>query len=247
MSSKPLLILAAIVLDGLAGLSGGVLSDRWLIRHQASLMAFAAGAILGAVFLDILPESVREIGPSALTWSFVGFVTLALIEWLIGHHHHHQYGVNSPALPPSLLISDALHNIGDGAAIAAAFLISIKVGLVVAVAVIAHEVPQEVGDYAVLRAAAWQRSHALLALAAVQFTAFIGAVGVIVAAERFHQVTNLILSIAAGTFLYIGATDLLPEVHSRGTASSGAGRILGFVAGVGLIGLVSVLSQAMVA
>jgi zinc and cadmium transporter len=247
MSSKPFLILVAIVLDGLAGLSGGVFSDRWLIRHQASLIAFAAGAILGAVFLDILPESVREIGPSALTWSFVGFITLALIDWLVGHHHHHQYGMNSPTLSPSLLISDALHNIGDGAAIAAAFLISIKVGLVVAVAVIAHEVPQEVGDYAVLRAAGWQRSHALLALAAVQFTAFLGAVGVMAAAERLHQLTNLVLSIAAGTFLYIGATDLLPEVHARGTASSGAGRILGFVAGIALIGVVSVLFSSVVA
>ena len=135
MTSKSLLIFSTVILDGLAGLSGGLLSDRWLIRHQAALTGFAAGAILGAVFLDILPESVREVGPRAITWSFGGFVLLAVIEWLIGHHHHHERGIASPTLPPILLLSDALHNIGDGAAVAAGFLISTKVGLAVAVAV----------------------------------------------------------------------------------------------------------------
>jgi zinc and cadmium transporter len=86
--------------------------------------------------------------------------------------------------------------------------------------VIAHEVPQEVGDYAVLRNAKWRRAQALLALAAVQFTAFFGAVGVMIAAERIEHLTVIILSIAAGTFLYIGATDLLPEIHSGITPSS---------------------------
>ena len=244
MPPNSLLIFATIVLDGLAGLSGGLLSDRWLIRHQAALTGFAAGAILGAVFLDIQPESVREIGPTALTWSFGGFVLLAIVEWLIGHHHHHHHGVSSPTLPPSLLISDALHNIGDGAAVAAGFLISIKVGLVVAVAVIAHEVPQEVGDYAVLRNAKWRRAQALLALAAVQFTALFGAVGVMIAAERIEHLTAIILSIAAGTFLYIGATDLLPEIHSGITPSSRVERMFGFAAGIVLIAVVTLLSPS---
>src|SRR5436190_15178843 len=209
MISKSLLIFSTVILDGLAGLSGGLLSDRWLTRHQAALTGFAAGAILGAVFLDVLPESVREVGPRAVTWSFGGFVALAIIEWLIGHHHHHQHGIASSALPPTLLISDALHNIGDGAAVAAGFLISTKVGLAVAVAVIAHEVPQEVGDYAILRAANWRRSQALVALACVQFTAVLGAIAVMLAAERVEHLIPIILSIASGTFLYIGATDLL--------------------------------------
>jgi zinc and cadmium transporter len=86
-----------------------------------------------------------------------GFVLLAIIEWLIGHHHHyhhhHKQGLASPTLSSSLLISDALHNVADGAAVAAGFVISIQVGIAVGIAVIAHEVPQEVGDYAVLRAA----------------------------------------------------------------------------------------------
>jgi zinc and cadmium transporter len=203
----------------------------------------SAGAILGAVFLDIQPESVHEIGTTALTWSFGGFVVLAVVEWFIGHHHH-QHGVQSPTLPPSLLISDALHNIGDGAAMASGFLISTKVGLAIAIAVIAHEVPQEVGDYAILRGAKWPRAQALLALAGVQLTAFIGAVGVMIAAEHLERLTAVILSIASGTFLYIGATDLLPEIHSGRTTASRAERVLGFAAGIGLITAISLSSRS---
>jgi len=237
------LIFATLVLDGLAGLSGGLLSERWLLRHQAALTGFAAGAILGAVFIDVLPESVEAFGPNALRWSFAGFVALAIIEWMIGHHHH-EHGVASSTLPATLLISDALHNIGDGAAVAAGFLISAKVGVAVGVAVIAHEVPQEVGDYAVLRAAGWRRPRALIALAGVQLTAFLGAIGVIAAAERVERLTAIVLSIAAGTFLYIGATDLLPEIHSGTTPSSRAERMLGFAGGIVLIGLASALTPS---
>jgi zinc and cadmium transporter len=248
MSRETLLIFTTIILDGLAGLSGGLLSERWLLRHQPALTGFAAGAILAAVFLDILPESVRDGGPSALTWSFGGFLSLSIIEWIIGHHHHHAHfqgdRLRSPALPPSLLISDALHNIGDGAAIAAGFLISVKVGIVVAVAVIAHEVPQEVGDYAILRASDWRRGHALFALAAVQLTAFAGVGGVMIGAERIEHFTALILSIAAGTFLYIGATDLLPEIHSGTTRSSRVERMYGFLSGIAVIALVSLLAPS---
>ena len=140
----------------------------------------------------------------------------------------------SPTLPPSLLVSDALHNIADGAAVAAGFLISIHVGIAVGIAVIAHEVPQEVGDYAVLRAAGWRRTPALFSLAAVQFTAFPGAAGVLALAERVEHLTAAILSLAAGTFLYIGATDLLPEVHSDANVKNRSERMFGFLAGIQL-------------
>jgi zinc and cadmium transporter len=233
-------IFVALVLDGLAGLSGALLSERWLIRHQAALIAFAAGAILGAVFLDVLPETVSAVGPNALAWSFGGFVALVIVEWLIGRHHH-GHGVESPGLPASLLISDALHNIGDGAAVAAAFVISAKVGVAIAVAVIAHEIPQEIGDYAVLRIANWPRAKALLALAGVQLTAFIGATAVLLAAHHVGHVTAFILSVAAGTFLYIGATDLLPDVQSGTTTLNRLERMFGFLSGVFLIAAVSVL------
>jgi zinc and cadmium transporter len=231
-------ITVTILADGLAGLVGGLLSERWLARHQATLVGFAAGAMLAAVFLDILPESVRSFGDrGALGWAFGGFVAMALLEWLLGSHHRPETGTPPRTLPMSLLISDALHNFCDGAAVAAAFLVSRHAGMGVALSVIAHELPQEVGDYAILRAAGWSRRRGLFALAGVQLTAALGAVGVVLAAQRLQTVTAAVLAIAAGTFLYIGATDLLPEVHSGRTPTDRRERMLGFVCGVVSIAL----------
>jgi zinc and cadmium transporter len=141
----------------------------------------------------------------------------------------------------ALLISDALHNVADGAAIAAAYLASPRAGIAVALAVISHELPQEVGDYALLRASGMSRRRALLSLTAVQLSALIGALAVAMAAERSERAIAAVLSIAAGTFLYIGATDLLPGIHAGRTRAERLERLTGFLAGVGLIVLASTL------
>ncbi|HEX9297638.1 MAG TPA: ZIP family metal transporter [Polyangiaceae bacterium] len=229
----------AIIADGLAGLAGGLLSDRWLRRYECALVGLAAGALLAAAFLEVLPQAVAVYGPAALRWSFAGFVAFAIIEWLAGHHHRKEALPSS--LPGGLLFADALHNIGDGAVVAAAFSIAPSVGLGVALAVIAHELPQEIGDYALLRAAGLTRGRALFALAAVQLTAALGAAGVILASRRIEHLTALVLSVTAGTFLYIAATDLLPEIHSGKTPRERRERMLGFLAGVALIALASIV------
>jgi zinc and cadmium transporter len=141
-----------------------------------------------------------------------------------------------------LLGSDALHNIGDGAAIAAAFLVSPRLGVVTALAVIAHEVPEEIGDYALLRAAGMARGRALLAMAGVQLTAGLGALITVLAASAWAQAAGYVLGLASGTFLYIGATDLLPEVlHERGRETASRQAVLGFGAGVVVAVVKSVL------
>lgn len=231
--STELLILLALVADGLVGLSGGLLPERWLNRHQAALVGFAAGALLAAVFLDILPEAIRDFGPRALQWTLLGFTVLTVVDWVVGHEHHMDEK-GAPVLPSTVLSSDILHNIGDGAAIAAGFLLSVRSGFVVALAVIAHEVPHEVGDYTLLRAAGWKRPRTLLALAGVQLTAAIGALGFLLFAERFHGFTAPLLSMAAGSFLYISATNLLPQIR-YGSKSRRYERMIGFVCGIGIV------------
>ena len=240
MGHARLFIALTLLIDGLAGLAGALLSERHLRRYQTALVGFAAGALLAAVFLEVLPEALESFGHGALVWVFSSFVALAIIEWFLGHHHQSE---SEPprALPATLLIADALHNIGDGAAVAAAFLVSPGAGLAVGLAVVAHEVPQEVGDYALLRASGFPRARALLALGAVQLTAVLGAAGVVMAAGHFQHVTAAALSIAAGTFLYIGATDLLPEVHCGRTSVERRKRMLGFLCGVCIIVLSSAL------
>ncbi len=229
----------AVVADGVVGLAGGLFSDGWLKRHQAALVGFAAGAMIAAAFLDALPEAWAAFGTQASAWAFGGSFVMAIVEWGLGHHHHHAGAAMRPSVAISLLASDALHNLGDGAAIAAAFLISPRAGLSVALAVIAHEVPQEMGDFAILRAAGYPRRRALLALAAVQLSAALGALLVALAFGSLGQVTAATLALAAGAFLYIGATDLLPELHSGQTAPARWERMAGFLCGVGLMVLIA--------
>jgi zinc and cadmium transporter len=239
MIAADLYIAIVVVIDGIAGLAGGLLTERWLRRRQLYLVGLAAGALVAAVFLDVLPEAVAGSGTDALTWAFVGFVALALLEWLVGGHHHGDEARVRATLPVTLLVSDALHNLADGAAIAAAFLGAPRAGVAVAIAVIAHEIPQEVGDYALLRAAGWSRRRALTALASVQASAVVGALGIRLAAGHFHHLAGAALALAAGTFLYIGATDLLPELHSGRDLRERRQRLYGFATGVALIVLAS--------
>src|SRR5262249_12578656 len=186
-----------------------------------------------AVFLDILPEAIHEFGLQALRWTLLGFMILTIVDWFVGHEHQvdERGGL---ALPSTLLSSDVLHNVGDGVAIAAGFLLSVRAGVVVALAVIAHEVPHEVGDYSILRASGWKRTRSLVALAVVQLTAAIGAFGFMIFAERFHGLTAPLLSMAAGSFLYISATSLLPQIR-YGSHSRRYERMIGFLCGIGLV------------
>jgi zinc and cadmium transporter len=244
MERSTLFIWLAVLANGLAGLTGGLLSEHWLKRHLSALVAFAAGALLGAVFLEVFPEAVETLGPSAFRWALGSFVVLVFIEWFLGSHHdhsqhepghHHHEPLGSSTVVPSLLAADTLHNVGDGAAVAAAFLVSPQAGVTTALAIIAHELPQEVGDYALLRAAGISRVRALLALAAVQFSAVIGAGAVLLGSQLVEGLEGIILALASGTFLYIGATDLLPELRRSSAPHEVRGRLLGFILGLSLV------------
>jgi len=232
MTARWIWIAIAITVDGAAALVGGILPDAWLARRRAGLIGFAAGTLVAAAFLDILPAAIAVRGVGALWWSAGGFIAVALVEWSLSGHDHHRGGSPGSIPAVTLLGSDALHNIGDGVAIAASFLVSISLGLVTSLAVIVHEVPEELGDYVLLRAAGMTKRKALLALTGVQATAALGALGILVAASQAEQLIGVSLSIAAGTFLFIGATDLLPDVLRRDLAGrERSDGVIGFVAG----------------
>ncbi|MEO8552264.1 MAG: ZIP family metal transporter [Kofleriaceae bacterium] len=235
-------ITGAIVIDGAAGLIGGLLPDAWLERRKTGLIGFAAGALLAAALLDVVREALAARGTEALWWALGAFVLGALLEWALSAHVHRRGGTPAPTAPVTLLASDALHNIGDGIAIAAAFLVSIPLGVVTSLAVIVHEVPEELGDYALLRASGMPKKQALLALGAVQVTAVLGAFGTLAAATETAALAGIALSISAGTFLFIATADLLPEVLRsavRGRARLEA--IAGFLLGLTAVGLQALL------
>ena len=202
-------IAAMVVIDGAAGLSGAVIPERWLERYRAPLLGFATGALLASGLGEVLPEAVERGGPWILCWAAGAVAVLAAAERFVSRRR-------GPVAPAALLASDALHNIGDGMAIAAAFLVSIHLGIVTSFAVIVHEVPEEVADYALLRTSGVGKRGSLLALAAVQLTAGIGAAGTVLAASSISHGAAVILALAGGTFVYIAAIDLVPElIRSR--------------------------------
>jgi zinc and cadmium transporter len=236
---------AAILLDGAVGLAGALLPEQWLGRFRAPLVGFAAGALLGAAFLDILPEASETAAGRAWTWALAGFVATAVIERAashVGHRPRSSEAAIPSALPATLIGAAALHNIGDGAAIAAAFLSSTRLGVITTLAVLAHEVPHEVGDYVVLRASGMRRVRALMALAAVQLTAAVGAVAVVLASSFFAHASGVVLAIAGGTFVYIGATDLLPDVlRAERDPRARTLALLGFLLGVAAVAVLQVV------
>lgn len=233
----------ALVLNGAAGLVGGLFSDRWIARRGRVLVGFAAGGLLGAVFFDTLPEAIDSLGSGATVWAFAGFALAGAWEWLVGRHEHGPPRVKRRAAPVVLLTSDALHNVADGAAVAAAFLVSERAGLVAAFAVISHEVPQELGDYALLRHWGYPRGRALFALALVQLTAFAGAFSLAAATAGSQQLSATALAIGSGAFLYIGAVDLVPDLRAAAPAAGKSQQLVGFGAGVAVVATIRLFAS----
>lgn len=212
-------VAVAVVLDGLVALVGVLIPERWLARYRPALMGFAAGALLAAAVLDLVPEALGHDGVGVLPWLLGSMVVLALLEAVLGMHDHHaadHHACGPRVMPYAILGSDALHNISDGMAIAAAFIHSTNLGVITSVAVIVHELPEELADYAILRASGMARRRALAWNVAVQLTAVLGAAAVLVGVS-LAGIEGRVLAIAAGSFLYIALFELLPDVVRAGT------------------------------
>jgi zinc and cadmium transporter len=210
-------IAIVLVLNGAAGLAGAVIPEAWLERYRTPMLALAAVTLLASGLLELLPEAMVRRGTGAIGWIVGTMVVLGGIELVSRRRHEHHV---RPVSPVALLGSDALHNVSDGMAIAGAFLMSTQVGFVTAAAVIVHEVPEEVADYALLRASGMPRRRALAGLAIVQLTAVIGAAGTLVASSLIARAEGVMLAIACGTFVYIALVNLAPELRrTRALAS----------------------------
>lgn len=216
-------IAATLIASGTA--LAGTAIVTWLGRTRRpvldALFAFAVGALLGAAMLDIVPHALAHAPAPAVGARFLagalGFLAFErLVRWRHahpGHPTHHLPPIAAAA--PLVLWSDALHNLVDGFAIGAAFAGGVGQGMSTTLAVIAHEIPQEVGDFAVLLAAgmAWRR--ALLLNWLVQLPPILAAAATFVAGERVEGALGWLLPIAAGSLVYIALADLVPSLHHR--------------------------------
>ncbi|MGE5198669.1 MAG: ZIP family metal transporter [Rhodospirillaceae bacterium] len=233
-----------LVATGLAilGSIGGLLLAATLLLFKDSvrvrlvpwLVSFAVGTLLGVALLDLLPESLETLKPTVAFGTLLGsiLVFFTLEKFLIWRHCHHDHCDLHRSAAPLILIGDGFHNFIDGAVIAAATYISVPLGVTTAVAVAAHEIPQEVGDFAILLGAGYSRVRALW-LNVLSGLSAVG--GVLFAGLMIDHVPLLLpyfLPVAAASFLYVAMSDLIPSLH-RGPFERGALRqVLVVVAGI---------------
>lgn len=218
------IMILAITVNGFAGLAGGLIPSPTIHLHLSKLLACAAGVLLATAFLDLLPHAFEFNGLNLLGHTpftnevifsscLLGFFGFYLVEVLFGSHAMGQQGHRHDHVGPLILLGDALHNITDGLAITAAFLVNIPTGIATTLTVLVHELPQEIADFTILISQGWSRKKALFWLFLVQLSAFLGMIaGLTLSSTHFHF-APLVLSFSAGGFIYIAAADLLPGLH----------------------------------
>ena len=214
------------------------LSSEFRNRIVPWLLSYAVGTLLGVALLALVPEALVQLAPASVLGALLaGILMLFVVEKLVLWRHCHTEDCDvHDASATLILIGGALHNLADGAVIAASVLISIPLGISTALAVAAHQIPQEVGDFAVLLNAGFSRRRALLLNALSASSAVGGAIIVYAAAETLPNTLPYLLAVAAGSFLYVAMADLIPHLHKGEVIGSGAVRqVLLIGAGVGTI------------
>jgi len=191
------------------------LNDKLLNKILFILVAFASGALLGAAFLDLLPESLALGSEEAFVFVLLGMMLFFVIEKFLRWRHCHDGKCDIHAFTYLNLIGDGIHNWIDGMVIAATFLTSIELGVVTTLAVVAHEIPQEIGDFGILVYGGFKKTKALFYNFISALTAILGAIFTYYLTQYTEHLVALLLPLAAGGFVYIAATDLLPELHKR--------------------------------
>jgi zinc and cadmium transporter len=236
------ILMSAIALVGSATL---LLRPATLARIVTPLVAFAAGSLLGGAFFHMLPAAAA--GSADLGWVFgwtmAGFALFFALEQFLHWHHCHRAGADcKKPLTYLILLGDGLHNFLGGLGVASVFLIDVRLGIATWLAAAAHEVPQELGDFGVLIHGGWRRGTALLFNLLSGSTFLIGAL-VTYFASRALDLAFLV-PFAAGNFIYIGASDLVPEVNKHRDVATSVVHFASFAAGIAILWLIRALLGA---
>jgi zinc and cadmium transporter len=229
----------------LVGSLGGVLvasalfffNDQIRVKIVPWLVSYAVGTLLGVALLVLLPEALAHLSARTVLGSLLGGIMLFfLLEKLVLWRHCHTHECEAHGMAaPMVIIGDAFHNFLDGVVIGTAVRTSIPLGVSTALAVATHEIPQELGDFAILLNAGYTRRKALLLNLLSGVTAVLGAVLAVLALDWVPQISQYVLSIAAAGFLYVAMADLIPDLH-RGRIDAKTFRQLALaIAGIGTV------------
>lgn len=235
-------ILGFSVLGSLGGVAAAasvlLLSERLRKRLLPALISYATGTLLGAAFLGMLPEGLehgggaRPVLAAALGGVVLFFVLEKLVRW---HHCHDEDCEEHRTAGPLILLSDAMHNFVDGVVIGAAFLASVPLGVTTALAVLTHEIPQEVGDFAILLDSGYSRGKAIAWNALSSTATLLGAGLAWVALRQTQHLVPYLLAVAAGGFIYIAAADLIPGLHRHTAWKTSLTQVVLVVVGIATI------------
>lgn len=221
-------IVVFTLIGSVFSLIGGIIllhKEKLTLKYSHFLAAFAAGTLLGTVFFDLFPEAIHESenliieGKGSIDifmWALFGILGFFILERFVHWFHHHQHEYEEQLVKPTIpliIIGDSVHNFIDGVVIAATFLVSIPLGIVTTLAVAAHEIPQEIGDFGILLHKGLGKKKVILVNLLSALTAMIGALITFWIGESIESSLPILLAITAGFFIYIAASDLIPEIH----------------------------------
>jgi zinc and cadmium transporter len=226
-----ILIVSAISLVGILFL---LLKKDLFGKIQTLLVSFAIGSLLGGAILHLIPESLNnhhsQLAPLLVLFSILVFFILE--KYLHFHRHHYHEEKNIKSFGPLNLIADAMHNFLDGILVATAYSIDIHTGVIATIAILAHEIPQEIGDFAVLVQAGYTKKRALFFNFLSALSALVGGVVVLAFPVPEENLKQYILPLAAGGFIYIALADLVPELNVPQSAKKAIGQVVAVILGL---------------
>ncbi len=210
------------------------------------LLSISVGVLLSTVFINFLPEILHhEYSTKTALYILLGFFIMFILEKFVHHRHskkcNHAHGhAHAYNVAPINLIGDSIHNFIDGLVIAGAYAANITIGITATISIIFHEIPQEIADFGVLLYSGLKKKKALLFNLLSAATAIIGTVVGIILVGKMHGFTDLIIPFACGNFLYIAASNLLPELHRHCKLKDTLLHLLAIAIGIGIILLITV-------
>ena len=209
------------------------LKENILNKILLVLIGLSAGALMGGAFLHLLPEAVeKSTGLDVYLFVLMGFILFFLIEKVLHWRHCHKGECDVHTFHYMNLVGDSIHNFIDGMIMAASFVVSVPLGITTTIAISTHEIPQEIGDFGVLLYGGFSKRRAIMLNFVVALTAVIGGVVGYFVSSFIENIVLFILPFAAGGFIYIAATDLVPEIRKELDMKKYMATLLVFICGI---------------
>jgi zinc and cadmium transporter len=209
------------------------LKENILNKILLVLIGLSAGALMGGAFLHLLPEAVeKSTGLDVYLFVLIGFILFFLIEKVLHWRHCHKGECDVHTFQYMNLVGDSIHNFIDGMIMAASFVVSVPLGITTTIAISTHEIPQEIGDFGVLLYGGFSKKRAITLNFVVALTAILGGIVGYFVSNLIENIVLFILPFAAGGFIYIAATDLVPEIRKELDMRKYMATLLVFICGI---------------